>query len=122
MVFLFLASAGIGPAPTQEIEALLTYIGGLEGASFVRNGSSHSAGAAVSHMRLKWRKQEKNVRSAEDFIALCGSKSSISGDRYLIRFKDGTQRFCDDVLTEQLHALREKADQPVQPAPPKQRG
>ena len=87
---------------------------GLEGAVFIRNGEEHAAKDAVTHLRLKWEKQEKKIRSAEDFITFCASKSSLSGKRYQIRFKNGSVRFCDDVLTEYLHTVREPANKPVQ--------
>jgi hypothetical protein len=30
------------------------------------------------------------VKTAKDFIEICASKSSMTGDSYLIRFGDGT--------------------------------
>src|ERR1041384_8040904 len=46
------------PAPsattmTTEIEALLRHVATLEGASFVRNGDSHTPKEAEEHLRLK---------------------------------------------------------------------
>jgi hypothetical protein len=32
----------------------------------------------------------KKVKTAEDFIKYCASKSSITGEPYLMRFADGT--------------------------------
>ncbi len=111
LLFLLLGSVCFAAPAATEIEALLNYVGGLDGATFIRNGSAHSAREAESHLRLKWEKQAKKVATAEDFIVLCGSKSSMSGERYRIRFKDGSERFCDEVLTEQLAALRKKTGQ-----------
>ena len=105
-LFLFFVTVGFAATATTEIEALLSYLGRLEGATFIRNGGSHAAGDAVAHLRLKWEKQAKKISTAEDFVALCGSKSSTSGERYRIKFKDGTERFCDEVLTEQLVVVR----------------
>ena len=46
--------ASAAMSPKQEIEALLSYIGGLKGASFVRNGVAYPAPEAVAHLRRKW--------------------------------------------------------------------
>ncbi|MFO1446679.1 MAG: DUF5329 family protein [Opitutaceae bacterium] len=105
-LFLFFVTVGFAATATTEIEALLSYLGRLEGATFIRNGGSHAAGDAVAHLRLKWEKQAKKIATAEDFVALCGSKSSTSGERYRIRFKDGTDRYCDEVLLARLTVMR----------------
>jgi hypothetical protein len=117
LVFLLMVSVGVAAPAKEEIESLLGYVGALDAAKFIRNGSSYPASAAVSHMRLKWEKQTKKIVTAEDFIALCGSKSSTTGERYQIKFKDGSERFCDDVLSQQLRAIRQTANQPPEPTP-----
>lgn len=103
--------------PTTEIEGLLAYLKGLDGATFVRNGSDHTAVEAEAHLRLKWNKQRADIVTAEDFIALCGSKSSLSGERYQIRFKDGTVRYSDEVLKERLREMRKAANPAATPKP-----
>lgn len=104
-LFLLTAVAAVA-APVDEIESLLHYIGGLQGATFIRNGSEYPASAAESHLRLKCSNQKKQVQTAEDFIRLCGTKSSMSGDPYLIRFADGHEEPAATVLTRQLGVLR----------------
>lgn len=106
VVTLVSSLAAAAPAANAEIELLLRYLKGLDGAVFIRNGSEHTAGEAEAHMRLKWEKQAAKIRTAEDFIALCGTQSSLSGERYRIRFKDGSVRDSADVLAEQLAELR----------------
>lgn len=96
---------------TAEIEALLGYVAALDGASFVRNGDAHSPREAEAHLRLKWGQQKKEIRTAEDFIRLCATKSSVSGKAYSIRFKDGREEEAAVVLGKQLAAIRT-------PAPP----
>ena len=54
-----------------------------------RNGKEYSANKAADHLRLKWEKAGRHVKTAEDFIELCGSRSSISGKLYKMRFPDG---------------------------------
>lgn len=122
LAFLLSVSFALALPPQAEIEALLGYMSGLDGAVFIRNGSEHTATEAAAHLRMKREKQRERTRSAEDFIALCGSKSSLSGERYQIRFKDGQLSFSDEVLTKHLVEIRKKSFQSsratAQPPPP----
>ena len=93
-------------APVDEIEALLKYVSQLEGASFVRNGDVHTPKEAEAHLRLKWSNQKSKITTAEDFIKLCATKSSMSGQAYVIRFKDGHDEDAAKVLTRELEAIR----------------
>jgi hypothetical protein len=116
---LFLATlVGAVAAPVDEIESLLHFVGGLQGATFIRNGSAHSPSAAEAHLRLKWSNQKDQIKSAEDFIRLCATKSSMSGDPYLIRFADGHEEPAAAVLSTRLAILRSQnhTDSPV-PSP-----
>ena len=115
---LFLATlVGAVAAPVDEIESLLHFIGGLQGATFIRNGSAHSPSAAEAHLRLKWSNQKDQVKSAEDFIRLCATKSFLSGDPYLIRFANGHEEPAAAVLAARLAVLRsEKPAAPPAPA------
>jgi hypothetical protein len=64
---VFVLAAGVATAtPLDEIESLLHYIGGLNGASFIRNGDAHTTKEAEAHLRLKWSKQKSQITTAED--------------------------------------------------------
>ena len=106
---LFTSTVAWAAQPTAEIETLLGYLKNLDGAVFIRNGSEHTAAEGEAHLRMKWEKQAEKIKTAEDFILLCGSKSSQSGQRYQIRFKDGTLQYSDEVLTRQLGEIRRMA-------------
>ena len=75
---------------TAKIQYLIASVEALEGAKFIRNGSEYDARAASDHLRLKLKVAGKKVKTAEDFIKFCASKSSITGEPYLMRFADGT--------------------------------
>jgi hypothetical protein len=75
---------------TTKIQYLISCVEALEGARFIRNGSEYDARAASNHLRLKLKTAGGKVRTAEDFITLCASQSSMTGQPYLIRFADGT--------------------------------
>jgi hypothetical protein len=94
--FLALLSLAVGtvyaqsPTEAAKIQHLIASIETLEGAQFLRNGSAYDAKAAADHLRLKLRTAGDRVKTADDFIRLCASKSSVSGEKYRIRFADGT--------------------------------
>ena len=60
-------------------------------------------------MRLKWKKVEKEVQTARDFIRLAGTKSYVSGKVYLVRFKDGREVDSAEWLTEKLEEIEKGA-------------
>ncbi|NOX98713.1 MAG: DUF5329 domain-containing protein [Verrucomicrobia bacterium] len=106
---LILGITALSAAPEDEIGELLKYVSNLEGATFSRNGTTHTAKEAAEHMRMKWQRQKKKIHSAEDFIDLCGSKSYLSGKRYTIKLKDGAEKFSDEVLKAELNRIRSAA-------------
>jgi hypothetical protein len=74
---------------TAKIQYLIASVEALEGARFIRNGREYDTGAASNHLRLKLKTAGDKVRTAEDFINLCASKSSMTGEPYLIRLAGG---------------------------------
>lgn len=88
-----------------KIEALISHIQGLENASFVRNGSDYSGASAAKFLRAKWERNDKEVKTAADFIAKVASASGTSGKAYLIRFKDGKETPCGEYLTALLKEM-----------------
>ena len=75
---------------TAKIQYLIASVEALEGAKFIRNGREYDTRAASNHLRLKLKTSGDKVRTAEDFINLCASKSSMTGELYFIRLADGT--------------------------------
>ena len=73
----------------QKIQYLIGTIADLKDARFLRNGSEYDAQRAASHLRLKLRYAGDRVKTAEDFIDYCATGSSISGEKYQIKFGDG---------------------------------
>jgi len=92
------------PSPIEDarIEYLLTAVGSLQDAQFIRNGKPYDSKAAVDHLRTKLRAAGSRVQTAEDFIRVCASESSISGKPYEIRFADGTVLLAADFLRQKL--------------------
>lgn len=94
----------------QKIEALIKHIEGLKDTVFLRNDREYDAAAAATFLRRKWEAEEKQVKTARDFIEKVASVSSTSGKPYRIRLKDGTEKKSGDYLLDQLKKLEKKAD------------
>lgn len=73
----------------QKIDYLIGEVAKLKGAHFIRNGAEFDVGKAVEHLQLKRRSAGARVKTAEDFIRYCATQSSMSGEKYRIRFASG---------------------------------
>lgn len=110
-IFIVLASGGqlrgeTAPAAEKaKIEALIAHLEGLGDATFVRNGRDYDAKTAAKFLRGKWQANDKQITTANDFIAKAATVSSTTGKPYQIRFKDGSVTPCSDYLTAQLKKL-----------------
>ena len=88
-----------------KIRYLIGSVEALQGVKFLRNGSEYDAKKAADHLRLKLKMAGDRVKTAEDFIRLCGSKSSVSGEAYRMRLPDGTTMYAEAFFRERLKAL-----------------
>lgn len=115
LLFLFVftnASAfALDADEKQKIEFLISSIENLQDATFIRNGNEYDARKAAEHLRLKLKKAGNRVKTVEDFIVLCASKSSVSGKPYRIRFKNGRSIETAVFFREALHGIWPKEEQ-----------
>ncbi len=98
------------PTEAQKIETIIKVLETLKDAQFIRNGSVYNATEAGAHLRMKWKYAGRSVKTAPDFIRLCGSASSMSGKPYLVRYKDGHEVKASDFLWTELKKLDEKKE------------
>jgi len=99
---------GVYAADTSEASRILYLISSvetLEGARFIRNGSEYDGQSAANHLRRKLRAAGDKVRTAEDFIELCASRSSMTGEPYLIRLPGGSTVKAEAFFRERLRFL-----------------
>lgn len=96
------AFAARAEAEQKKIDYLIAAIEALDGATFIRNGSEYSAAKAADHLRLKLRNAGERIQTAEQFIDELGTKSSMSGEKYRIRLKDGRLLDSAQVFREKL--------------------
>jgi hypothetical protein len=96
----------------QKIDRLIARVESLEGAKFIRNGTEHSPGDAAKHLREKRDYAGDKLKTAEEFIEQIGSRSSLTGEEYTIRFADGRVVKAGEFLREDLKKLAPKAPSP----------
>jgi peptidoglycan hydrolase CwlO-like protein len=90
---------------TQKIEHLIANLRNMKGAVFIRNGSEHTAQEAADHLNSKWQKYRSKIKTAEEFIKHLATKSSMTGDLYMIRFPDGKTAPTAEVLQNKLSQI-----------------
>lgn len=102
------ASSTATMTEAAKIDQLIRDVAGLSGAVFIRNGKEHGPEEAAKHMQRKREGAGERCDTAEEFIRVCASFSSRSGEAYLIRFPDGRTRTAEDVLREQLAGMENR--------------
>lgn len=113
----FVAVAGQSPVDA-EIDALIARVGQAQGVVFVRNGSAHSAAEAAAHLQRKRIAAGGRFASAEQFIDLVGSRSSVTGRPYRVRAADGHEVDSALWLRRLLRDVRAARDGTPAAAPP----
>jgi len=81
---------------------------GTSGCQFQRNGTWHSATHARAHMELKYEflVHRQLVNTTEDFISLAATKSSTSGNPYLVKCGTQEQMLSAAWMTARLREVR----------------
>jgi len=107
--FHALAAAPI-PAVQAEIETLMNALES-SGCDFNRNGSWYTAADAKKHLlqKLAYLNDKITLKSAEQFIEVGGSKSSMSGKPYLVRCPGATPIESQKWLLLRLNEIRGSA-------------
>lgn len=92
----------------QEILHLFEYLK-ESNCEFNRNGSWYSSAEAVKHLETKYNYLMKKglINTAEQFIDRAASRSSMSGQSYLVRCNDPKPIRSSDWFTDELKRFRE---------------
>jgi hypothetical protein len=101
------AAATLPPTAQAEIDGLMSRLE-TSGCEVNRNGTWYPAAEARSHLlrKLRYLEDRDAVQSAEQFIELAASRSSLSGRAYLIRCEGNPPIETGVWLTAELRALR----------------
>ncbi len=87
LLFSVIAGEEVARGEDKSTEQIVEFlIGAVAGShlTFIRNGEEHSCTEAAGHIRRKYDYFRSRIRTPEDFISLCASKSILSGKPYLV--------------------------------------
>lgn len=73
--------------------------------TFFRNGEKHTGKTAAMHMRWKYEKFHKEVKTAEDFVEKIASGSRKTQESYKIKLKDERIFPSKEILSNELQLL-----------------
>lgn len=99
------ALAGVSPAEQARIDRLIEFVHSRKDVKFVRNGSDYSCEDAAKFMRGKMKSMGEHVTTAQQFIEQIATKSSTTGQPYMIRFTDGKTMPSAQFLGEELKRM-----------------
>ena len=97
--------AEVSAIEAARIERLIQYIAAQRHLKFVRNGTAYSCTEAARFLRGKFDKMGEHVNTAAQFIEQIASRSSTSGQAYLIRFADGRTVMAAQFLGDELRRM-----------------
>ena len=113
MVFLggfFLVTPTVGNASQAEpVDKTVQYLIGYVAASdmtFIRNSGKYSAKEASEHMQKKYEHFRGEVKTPEDFIKLCATRSMLTGRPYMVVNQQGEKIRTSEWLTDELQVYR----------------
>jgi len=105
-----LAALADGPVqPSEDSESaihfLLKHVAD-SGLIFIRNSDRHDAADAAEHMNNKYEYFRDKIKTPEDFIQRCASKSLLSGKPYQVVLDNGKEVRTDEWLLRALTDYR----------------
>jgi hypothetical protein len=99
---------GAQAMPTAEqarIDRLIRYVESRLDVQFVRNGSPYSGQDAAKFLRGKLDSMGGHVNTAQQFIEQIATRSSTSGQPYLVRHADGRMERLANFLGDELRRI-----------------
>ena len=109
-----LAVSGDGPGqPSENLESTIQFLlkhVADSGLTFIRNSERHDAAYAAEHMSSKYEYFRDKIKTPEDFIQRCASKSLMSGKPYRVVLKNGEEVRTDEWLLRALTVYRNNPD------------
>jgi predicted ThiF/HesA family dinucleotide-utilizing enzyme len=91
-----------------RIERLLDALAGRKDLRFVRNGKEYTAAQGADFLRGKLHWQIEKVATVQDFISQIGTRSTTSGDVYLVRLADGRTLPSAQFLAQELRRIEKR--------------
>lgn len=103
-------AASLSPSARTEIDALMTKLEASR-CEVYRNGTWHTSSEAKPHLlrKLQYFEEKGTVQNAEQFIELVASRSSASGQPYLVKCGNGAPVESGQWFSSQLKAMRSES-------------
>lgn len=89
----------------KEIQHLLTYIKATP-CDYERNGSTYKGSEAVVHVQRKYDYFKDKIKTAEDFVRLCATKSELTGQTYQVQCPNEAKQTSATWLLTELQKFR----------------
>jgi hypothetical protein len=92
LLLCFVVNGGESGNEREKIEKTFIYLIDQVAKShliFTRNDTEYSSQEAADHIRKKYEYFKSQIKSPEDFIHICASKSLLSGKPYLVATAQG---------------------------------
>jgi hypothetical protein len=90
-----------------EIAHLLEYVKTTP-CKYIRNGTFHSGLEAANHIKEKYDYYKNDIASAEDFIRLSATQSTMFGNKYYIKCSGSPKMESSIWLLQELKKYRKK--------------
>lgn len=103
-----LARAGRSDAEQARIDRLIDAVGKRTELRFIRNGSEYSSENAAAFLRRKLVWTSLDIATCEDFIDKVASRSTTSGEVYLVKLSDGRTIPSSEFMRLELVRLERK--------------
>lgn len=94
VVFLLLLPCLLRAEQIDTIDKTVLYLishVSESGLTFIRNSDRYTSDEAAEHMNNKYRHFREDIKTAEEFIELCASRSLLSGKPYIVINEQGEQ-------------------------------
>ena len=91
----------------KEVSHLLAFVKN-SGCTISRNGTDHPANKGVSHIENKYDYFRNDIQNTEDFIEYSATKSTMSGDYYMVTCPGKETIKTQDWLLTELQIYRSK--------------
>ncbi|TPW18572.1 MAG: hypothetical protein FD130_156 [Halothiobacillaceae bacterium] len=105
VINLVIAAPIFGADMQNEIDHLLLFVAETT-CQYERNGTVHTGREAVAHIKQKYDHFKKEIDSAEKFIELSATKSTMSGKYYQVQCDSHPKVTSQEWLLQELKKYR----------------
>ena len=107
LFFLFptVGSSSQAEPVDKTVQYLIGYVATSD-VTFIRNSGKYSSREASEHMQKKYEHFRDEIKTPEDFIKLCATRSLLTGKPYLVVNEQGEEFRTSEWLTAELGEYR----------------